>query len=139
MKPAAVILFFGVVGACLVCIGGAGPAAAGGGDPIKALKQEKLKVAEEWFKVYLEREKLGAATDEEERKAVIALKDAQLDIADNKKQRVMALTEFRDRMKSIYEKAEVKKHQKGYSDLTAAEAKVELLDAEIKLREEEKK
>src|SRR5262245_14864678 len=126
MKRATMLLFLCVIAACIAAIGGAGPA-AGAADPIKVLKQEKLKMAEEWKQAFEFRTKAGIQIEDEEFKVAVALRDAQLDLAENKKQRVKALTEFRDRTKSVYETAEVLTNQKGPHVPSVPEARIRLL------------
>jgi hypothetical protein len=138
MKRAATVLFVCSIAACLAGIGGAAPAKVES-DSIRKLKQEKLKVAEEWLQMFKNRQQSGVEIVDEEFKVATAIKDAQLDLAESKQERIKALSEYRDRMKAIYEKADVLRNQGGQSLAVVPEARIGLLNAEINLKEEEAK
>jgi hypothetical protein len=128
------------VGALTLCwfVSG-GRLSAGDVESTESLRKEKLKVAQEWWDLIMTREQLGAARAGLDvwYKAAKAVKDAELDVAQDKSSRIRALTTYRDRMQKLNNWATVQGEAASIDDYQAKELKIAFLDAKIDLKKEQ--
>jgi hypothetical protein len=108
-------------------------------ESVQSLRDDKLKAAQEWWDLVAFRNKVASpiVTPAEEFFAARAVKDAQLDVLSNKQERLHALTVYRDRMQSIYDKINAQAAAGGVEAERVPEARIHLLEAKIWLKEEE--
>jgi hypothetical protein len=108
-------------------------------ESIQSLRNDKLKAAQEWWDLVAELDKIGSplATLAEEFAAARAVKDAQLDVVTDKQERLRAMTVYRDRMQSVYDKTLDQAARGGVAAMRVPEARIHLLEAKIWLKEEE--
>ena len=130
---------FVVCGVIVWCLCGSGRLLAEQPESLENLKHAKLKAAQEWWDAVVAKDRQGSqpVRTAEEFRAAEALKNAQLDAAANKQERTRALTAYRDRMQSIYDKTEAYLKAGMAGPETLAEARVHLLEAKISLKQEE--
>jgi hypothetical protein len=73
-------------------------------DSLTTLRKESVEAAQEWWNDLAAPGPPGISDFGLYFPAVRALKDAKLDAATNKQERIKALTEYRDHLQSLYEK-----------------------------------
>ena len=110
-------------------------------DSLASLRKMKLAAAEEWCAALEARQEAVDVDLVDLLNATKALRDAQLDLAASKAERVRALEVYRDRVQVLFDRIDVlhKAGRRGGEAERRAEARFHLLDAKIRLRQEEGK
>ncbi len=141
MRRVVMVLF--VVGVATASICSGTRSFADESESLEGLRNAKLNAAQDWWRLLVEKAKAGSpdASPREEFRAAETLKNAQLDVAKNQRERIRALQEHRDRVQSVYDMVETltKVGANGGEPGKLAEARIHLLDAKIRLKEEEGK
>jgi hypothetical protein len=125
------------------CLASSSRLLADSSESLESLRAAKLKAAQQWWDVVMDKFKAGTQeySGMDIFRAAKALKEPQIDLATTKQQRIKALEAYRDRMKDIYRMADTW-FKAGYPNGGAdrvAEAQINLLQAKIWLKEEEAK
>jgi len=107
-------------------------------ESIQSLQKEKLTAAEEWWHSLAAN--MGPVFDFAKLfPAALALRDAQIDLATNKPERIKVLTEYRDRIQQVYNHIDAlaQVNALGGEAEKRAEARFLLLEAKLALKKEE--
>jgi hypothetical protein len=104
-------------------------------ESLESLRAAKLKTAQEWWDALLRQYSTGAKgrDDPSVLRAAQALRDAQMDVASTKNERIKALETYRDHMRELYEVVEARRPGRALDD-EIDEAKIYLIDAKIALK-----
>jgi hypothetical protein len=131
---------FTIAAACVISAWGGRSLFADEQISVESLRRERLKAAEEWW-LSLAATLHGPSDYGEYFPPAKALKEAQLELAANKRERIKALEAYRDRMQELYDKinALFEVQAKGGEPERRAEARFYLLEAKIRIKEEEAK
>jgi hypothetical protein len=104
-------------------------------DPLETLRAAKLRAAQQWWEVLAIKIQTArlSPTDDEVLRAAQALRDAQIETATSKTERIKALETYRDHMHDMLEAVKARVPvQAGDDDV--AEGQIRLLDAKIALK-----
>ena len=103
------------------------------------LRKEKLETAQEWWNDLVQPGPPGITDETVYFPAARALRDAKLELANGKEQRIEALTEYRDHLQTVFDKIDAlfQVQAKGGEPERRAEARYRLIDAKIQLIEEQ--
>jgi hypothetical protein len=108
-------------------------------DSLESLRKLRLVAAQDWSAVLAAKENAGDdIAPFEVMNAAKALKDAQLDVATNPRERIRALEVYRDRLQALYERVDglFQAGTRGGEAEWRAAARYHLLDARILLKQE---
>ncbi len=109
-------------------------------DSLETLRAAKLKAAQQWWEVLTIKIQTArlSPTDDAVLRAAQALRDAQIETATSKTERIKALETYRDHMRNMLDAVKARVPvQAGDDDV--AEGQIRLLDAKIALKLESAK